>query len=164
MSKTYTQIRSENPVHTPMTGDEIFVVIQDGESRGAIVSELPTSPGGTTQVGRSTVDVSGGNIELDATGLFVVKFHNGDGVASPKTISYSNHSNVQQFDLVLLMASGASLEFPGGTSIDDDFHFNSDTNTWTFDPENDVTRYYIFRFVGDSTTGFFGQVYEGAAP
>lgn len=43
--KTYTQIRTENPVTTPMTGDEIVVVIQDGESRGAILSELPGGAG-----------------------------------------------------------------------------------------------------------------------
>lgn len=52
MSKKYTQVRVENPAAT-LTGAEIFVVTQDGESVGTTVQEIAdfTGGGGTYSAG-----------------------------------------------------------------------------------------------------------------
>lgn len=45
MSKKYSQVRVENPAAT-LTGAEIFVVTQDGESVGTTVQEIADFTGG----------------------------------------------------------------------------------------------------------------------
>lgn len=48
MSVKYSTLRATNPVTTPLSGNEIWAVVQDGESRGVIASEVAAFLGSGT--------------------------------------------------------------------------------------------------------------------
>jgi hypothetical protein len=45
MAKKYSELYAENPADT-LTGDEVFAITQDGESRGVSVQEIADFSGG----------------------------------------------------------------------------------------------------------------------
>lgn len=74
----YSQIRAQKPVQLPITGNEIFLVTQDGETRGMILSELQNAAVDTTgtaisfdrpRIYGSDSNPETGNVTIVTTGL-----------------------------------------------------------------------------------------------
>lgn len=74
----YSQIRAQNPVQLPLSGNEILLVTQSGETRGMIVSEIQNAAVDSTgtaisfdrpRIYGSDAQPETGNVTIVTTGL-----------------------------------------------------------------------------------------------
>ena len=131
MSKKYSQVRTENPAAT-LTGAEIFVITQGGESVGTTVQEVANFAGGGG-LSVASADTTGATITIDFDESYQRIFFGSASFATPKTIALSNDTNAVKLDFSLNITNVAGvLTFPA-EFVMSDVRWDTATQEWTPD-------------------------------